>query len=384
MDIFNLDLDWAILATPDCPAAEELALGIMHLRSLTGLAPKRPPILDATGPAPEAERPIFVVNCEMDHPEGPEGVLQGFAWRTGIDRVELYGDSRHGLMNGIGNFLQSLGLFWPKPGENAILSPSVSPLEKGKIPLALRNQRRESGPSRKAFALPIAICARWGRTEGVRYGVEILEWAARIGFDAVLVLTDDRAFGIKKPGLLANSDALWEKIAPQMGHTARRLGISLEKGGRCMNRFVPRKRFSHKKDWNRMVNGKRRADFNFCPTNPDALAAVASLALERILKFPDADVFHIHGSGSDFDQWCQCPSCRAFSPPEQELLALNAIADRLLEAGLNTTLALPEHLDESTNSGAIKPSVLVKSRPVQLIAEDAAGFEAVIKQALKL
>lgn len=371
MTNFDPGLDWAILAAFDCPAAEELAKGMLHLRALCGLPATRPEILDANGPAPAEDRPIFVLNCEMDHPAGPDGAPRGFSWRSGEGRFEFYGDSRHGLMNAIADFFDALGLWWPGPGEAPRLAGGPG------ITLERPGRYDEGSGERLCMAVPVALCARWGGRENVRLGCEIIEWAARIGFDAVLVRTDTRAQAFQ-----AAPEQVWDRISAQLFETAERCAIALEAGGACMDKLIPRAPFRRHKDWYRMKEGKRLADHNFCPTTPAALAAVAANAVERIVRFGSVDTVHLHGSGNPQDDWCHCPSCRAFSPQEQELLALNAIADALETAGLSTSLALPEDRDESTDPGAIKPRERIRPRPVQIDVRELASWKTTLAKAV--
>ncbi len=379
MKNFDPGLDWAILATDDCPAAEELAKGLLHLRALCGLSPTRPEILDANGPAPAGDRPIFVLNCEMDHPAGPDGPPRGFSWRAGEGRIEFYGDSRHGLMNAIADFFDAIGLWWPEPGQAPRLAAGPAVANAPALPLERPGRYDDGAGERLCMAVPVALCARWGGRDNVRLGSEIIEWAARIGFDAVLVRTDARAQAFQ-----AAPEQVWERIAPQLFETAERCGIALEAGGACMDKLVPRAPFRRHKDWYRMKEGKRLADHNFCPTTPAALAAVATNAVERIVRFGSVDSVHLHGSGNPQEDWCHCPSCRAFSPQEQELLALNAIADALDSAGLATVLALPEDRDESTDPGAIKPRERIRPRPVQVEVRELASWKSALAPAVAI
>jgi hypothetical protein len=99
-----------------------------------------------------------------------------------------------------------------------------------------------------------------------------------------------------------------------------------------------------------MEEGKRTKKYNFCPTNPDTIRILGKEA-ERIfryhaafshpvkpLKGVNADdvesaVFHLWPDRAHEATWCSCPTCRAFSPAEQNRIAVNAAADIL--AALN-------------------------------------------------
>lgn len=106
MAIFDVSKGWVILVPPGNPAAgaaaEELGLCIKTLRGSGG---REPPLLDANGDAPGDEVPIILLNA------GDESAAwDGFTWRIGQDRLEIYGDSGSGLHAGVLDFLAALGI----------------------------------------------------------------------------------------------------------------------------------------------------------------------------------------------------------------------------------------------------------------------------------
>ena len=119
---FDVAKDWIILFQPDVTeakrAAEDLARYIGLLASSAGAhAPKPIAIKDTSGPAPPATTPVIFLNSEGGGPE-----RNGFTWKAGLERVEIYGESGRGLCNGIYSFLASLGISWPAPGKEKLPS----------------------------------------------------------------------------------------------------------------------------------------------------------------------------------------------------------------------------------------------------------------------
>jgi hypothetical protein len=76
-----------------------------------------------------------------------------------------------------------------------------------------------------------------------------------------------------------------------------------------------------------MEEGKRKRKYNFCPTNPDTMRIIQSEGKKYFRAAGDISVFHLW---PDKDAvWCSCPTCRAFTPAEQNRIAVNAAADAL-------------------------------------------------------
>jgi hypothetical protein len=305
-------------------AVEDLARCIAALRKRNGPDEHRPAILDAAGPAPDDSVPIIVLNLESAGNE--QG---GYTWRMGRDRVEIYGDSRRGLCNGIYSFLMSLGFRWPQPGQE-LLPPSpgdrsagagtgggeTGKLPAGTYPLETGGAHVRSDPSpehRRRLVIP-------PRTPG-RQIPALCRWAARNRVDALVFSLQDRKIGTE---------------------AADRWGLLIERGGWDLSFLVPRRCGFFKRDLFRMEGGKRRGDHHFCPTNPETIRLiqrrVAALLKPhqapgpRDAALPPArQVYHLWPDRGAEQTWCACPACRAFMPREQIRLAVNAAAAVIAE-----------------------------------------------------
>jgi hypothetical protein len=66
----------------------------------------------------------------------------------------------------------------------------------------------------------------------------------------------------------------------------------------------------------------------------------------------EAETFHLWPDRGWENAWCSCPTCRAFSPPEQNLIALNAAADVLKKIKPEGRLSYYKIKDEG---GAVRP-----------------------------
>ena len=95
----------------------------------------------------------------------------------------------------------------------------------------------------------------------------------------------------------------------------------------------PKEHFAAHPEYFSMVGGKRLKErTQLCLTNPDVLDLVTSNVLARIRRDPTARFFGV--SQNDWENWCECPSCKALDDAEGShagttLSFVNAIAERV-------------------------------------------------------
>ena len=106
---------------------------------------------------------------------------------------------------------------------------------------------------------------------------------------------------------------------------ARSRGLRIEYEIHAAGYLMDKSLFAEHPEYFRMNSaGERTPDWNFCVSNPDALALFARRAAELAQA--------LYGSGKDFYFWmddgrgihCNCPKCRALSPSDQQYIALRA------------------------------------------------------------
>lgn len=311
---FDVSLGWTILFPPAVPAArkggEELAGALAALRKHAGLTMEAPVLADGSGTAPEG--PIIVLNA------APEtGRRNGFSWRLGADRLEIYGDSGRGLCGGIFNFLAALGMAWPVPGADAVFRPDGEPANP-QYPLESR------GAYKKADQFPVKRLALSGR-EPLKRLEAAVAWAARNQFDAVVFPFR----GNVPPSLAAVYD------------------LGVERGGRELSLLLPRRYFLFRPEMFRMENGKRTWRHHFCVTNPGTIAVIRREAERLFRAHPNTEIFHLWPDPEQERTWCACPSCRAFSPAEQNRIAVNAAAEALAKINPQARLSFYENPGEA-------------------------------------
>ena len=342
MTNFDVSKEWTVLVPPELvherKAAEDLSRYIGLLAGLCvqgpnkGSVPRPIIIADAAGPAPSGA--VIVINSG---PNGPE--QNGFSWRAEPDRVEIFGESNRGLCNGIYSFLSVLGISWPAPGQEKL--PSLGANAPHEIPLVKHSVHE---PSNYKGNDPGAVPWRRFVPAGKRVIRDTLKksevfaaWAARHRYDALVFPLEAFASGFTGPKL-----KLLKKIAGEYD-------IALEAGGRDLSSLVPRKYFSFHKDFFRMEEGRRTKVHHFCPTNPGAIGIINKMGKKLFLGAEGINTFHLWPDRGAEKTWCSCPTCRAFTPVEQNRIAVNAAADVLSTLDSSASITYFENSGEDVN-----------------------------------
>jgi len=155
---------------------------------------------------------------------------------------------------------------------------------------------------------------------GAKERLNIVKFAVENGCDTLVFSLDD---GLFKSG---NRNLKYLKLAKQ--HS-----LFIEAGGCDFSLLLPRRLFLFNRDLFRMEEGRRKADHHFCPTNPKTTAAVkerARVLFARAMREMTVPrVFHLLPDKENENSWCACPACRAFTPAEQNIIAVNTAADAL-------------------------------------------------------
>ena len=320
---FDASRSWVILSTGGGPAgtaASCLARGIASLRERTKTPGGLPAVLDAERAEVGDATPLIVLNRDTDSGQtGESSQTDGFAWRAGESRIELHGDTDRGLLYASLDFLEALGIRRLFPGADGVSWPRSGPASSGERGAAAARFTL----ARSAAHLRPRFARRGLAMAPLMEGREALEWIEWAGWNRLDTLLLELAPGVSRT---RNLDTLVR--------AARRFGMEVEVGGRLLSPLLPRSDFLLHPDRFRMASGRRRADGNFCPTNPETIERVRSRAAEFFRAWPEVSVFHLwpeKGYSPFPSPWCSCPSCRAFSPLEQETIATNAVAD-VLEA----------------------------------------------------
>jgi hypothetical protein len=155
----------------------------------------------------------------------------------------------------------------------------------------------------------------------------LVQWAARNSFDTLVFPLRDKA--------------AWNWLSAGAGlKLVEQSGIAIEAGGWELSLLMPKRLFLLRRDIFRMDYGKRTPRYNFCSTNPKSIeilkknaAKIFARVARKMLAASNAAplVFHLWPDYLHEKAWCACPACRAFSPAEQNLIAVNTAASALAQ-----------------------------------------------------
>ena len=168
----------------------------------------------------------------------------------------------------------------------------------------------------------------------LKNGKAFAEWAARERYDAIII-----------PLTVFGSASAGQKIK-QLSKFAGEFSISVEAGGRDLSFLVPRKYFLFHKSYFRMEEGKRKKAHHFCPTNPATIGIINKEGAKAFLAAEGIRVFHLWPDKGAESIWCSCPTCRAFTPSEQNRIAVNAAADVIAPLVPGASVTFFEKADE--------------------------------------
>jgi len=177
---------------------------------------------------------------------------------------------------------------------------------------------------------------------GAKKRLNIVKFAVENGCDAIVFSLDDSLF---KSG---SRNLKYIKLAKQ--HS-----LFIEAGGCDFSLLLPRRLFMFHRDLFRMEEGKRKADHHFCPTNPKTTVIVterARVLFARALREMSVPrVFHLLPDKENENSWCACPACRAFTPAEQNIIAVNTAADALAELDPDAVIVYHDYGTEPEAEG---------------------------------
>jgi len=210
-------------------------------------------------------------------------------------------------------------------GATGVLYGSYALLESQGVRFFMPGEEHEVVPKREV-SLAVAVVEErpdWARRGITYYPYEFDEPADWVDFAAKTRLNT----------ILFHAPApdWWEREREMLNPELERRGIHIDFGGHFMPGLLPRSLFAEHPDWFRMENGERRADYNLCPSSPEALAMIAQGAAEIVRRNPEPEVFSIWPDDLGGGGWCHCEKCAELSASDQSLTAMNAMARAMRE-----------------------------------------------------
>ncbi|MDR3302959.1 MAG: DUF4838 domain-containing protein [Treponema sp.] len=374
MKSFDAAKLWEILIPAHIPAAvtlaQELSRCVGLLRQQAGALNTGCPVKDSESATPDDAVPFIVLNAEKEN-----RVHNGYSWRLGKERVELYGESDRGLSNAVFDFLEALGFRWPSPDTETLPRPYKTSSEyRLDEDYAYHPSNADSLYRRLLFP---------GKDAPEIWEKEIV-WAARNRIDALVFSLHNQVIWNKLTGLELKTFLFFFKkqqeaapsspIRDKLLTLAEQYALSIEMGGWDLTWFLPRSNFKRHQDMFRLDDGKRDREHNFCATNSDTLNVVKEQAEKLFRLYPEIRVFHLWPARGYEKRWCACPTCRAFTLEEQNRIAVNTIADVLRAINAEARISYFEN-SSMRKDIAVRNNLFVVSRlPGETNAEAGGWF----------
>jgi hypothetical protein len=223
-----------------------------------------------------------------------------FLLRSGEEGLTIASGGSRGVLHGVYAYLESLGVRFPFPGAEHEVVPRRA--------LAFDGYERREEPSFERRGMTFSGNVDHARGWIDFCGKQRLNWVFHHS-------QFDDAWWVQNRGVL------WPEL--------RKRGITLELGGHYLPHFVPRELFHEHPDWFRFANGGRVNEYNFCPSSRPALEYLKERVRQYVGEMPEAEVYNVWAddTAEDASTWCFCPSCQGYSPSDQNLLVMNAIAE---------------------------------------------------------
>ncbi len=325
MNFFDISKPWVIVSHPangaEKKSADDLLYCLNQLRKKSGL-PQSIIMKDNTVPVDD-QSPVIIL-AAFDH--DPQS--DNFFWIINDDKIEINGISSIGFTKGIYHFLAALGFSFPSPSSEIIPNPDKEHTSLYRLSGINGKKTTETEPP-KRFILPSIF--------PVKNIDKQLLWGMRNSAGAVIIPPEKIDAGSAKK-MSRGTAMILAKISEY--------GFTLEIGGWKLSCLVPRNRFLFNKELFRMECGERKKQPNFCPTNPDTIRLIQKEARKLFSRFPNVQTFHLWPDKNQETVWCNCPSCRAFSFAEQNIIAVSAAADVLAETRPEAVVSYIELPDE--------------------------------------
>ena len=158
---------------------------------------------------------------------------------------------------------------------------------------------------------------------------DIVKWAAQHNYDTIVFPLNEKI----------NAKSEYIKLA-------KKYELNIEAGGHELSLLLPRRLFMFHPGLFRMEQGRRKPRWHFCPTNPKTTKIITerakTLFAQSMQILTQPRIFHLLPEKGHESVWCSCPACRAFSPAEQNIIAVNCAADVLAKLDSDAKLSYVE------------------------------------------
>lgn len=134
---------------------------------------------------------------------------------------------------------------------------------------------------------------------------------------------------------------------------------------------------SHPEYFRMNGEGERCSDWNFCVSNPEALALVAKRAAELAKALYRSSNLFYFWMDDGKDVHCHCPECQKYSASDQQLMVINAMLEEIRKEIPDAKMAYLAYFDSLHLPECVKavPGVFLEYAPMEKYvasSEDAA------------
>jgi hypothetical protein len=259
------------------------------------------------------------------------GAGDSFVLRSTADGLVIMSELARGVLYGVYAYLESLGVRFPFPGEAHEVIP--------RRPLAMAGYDQHEAPSFAKRGMTFS-----GDVEHAR------QWIDFCGKQRMNWVFHHTQF----------EDHWWVENRPVLWPELQKRGITLELGGHYLPHFIPRALFRQHPDWFRFANGGRVNEYNFCPSSHAAMEYLKARVRQYVQEQPEAEVYNVWAddTAEDSSTWCFCTQCQQYSPSDQNLLVMNAMAEAVCEVkptgklvciAYHETLTPPQKVEPAPN-----------------------------------
>ena len=134
-------------------------------------------------------------------------------------------------------------------------------------------------------------------------------------------------------------------------------GVEIEYEMHAARYLLPTEEFEKHPDWFRMnAKGERAADYNCCPSNPEALSYMAKRAGAAAKRFYRSTKRFFLWMDDAVDSACHCPACQALTPSDQQMLVMNALLAGIREEIPDARLAYLAYADCKEPPKHVRPA----------------------------
>lgn len=308
--------EWKILLNPEAGDTEVLAARELfrYIYRISNVE------LDTVTVNDTPYRNVIQIDCD-------QGELDGFELTVEENRITIHGHTPRGALYGVYQLLEDIGCRWFYIGK---LGEVVPTLRNIKLPCCQTSQEA----SFRERSVMVAYPSYYERFD------EWIDYLAKQRINNICIY--------------GQSLVWWKSMRSLYLPMLQERQIILEFGGHLLPGFVPRELFDQHPEYFRMnENGQRIKDYNFC-LNSGAIEILKKNVYDYFNQLPEITYFHIWADDLTGGGWCHCEKCIGLTSSDQNMIAMNTVADVLTKVNPKASLALLAYHDTG-KMAAVKP-----------------------------